>query len=102
MLNRTPPGEARKSFNGHGRLLPVELLGLAYEANGRRVIDSLDLTIEEPGITVIMGPNGAGKSVLLRLVHGLIAPTAGEVLWAGKRMNRQLARRQALVFPKPV
>jgi tungstate transport system ATP-binding protein len=83
-------------------LLPLELRGLAYEANGKRVIDGLDLTIEEPGITVIMGPNGAGKSVLLRLTHGLIAPTAGEVLWGGRLLDRELARRQAMVFQKPV
>jgi tungstate transport system ATP-binding protein len=66
------------------------------------VIDSLDLTIKTRGITAIMGPNGAGKSVLLRLMHGLIAPTSGEILWAGKRMGREIARRQAMVFQKPV
>ena len=49
-----------------------------------------------------MGPNGAGKSVLLRLMHGLIAPTAGEVLWGGRRLDRELARRQAMVFQRPV
>ena len=89
-------------LDGERRLLPLELRDLTYEANEKRVIDGLDLTIEEPGITVIMGPNGAGKSVLLRLMHGLIAPTAGEILWAGKRMNREIARRQAMVFQKPV
>jgi tungstate transport system ATP-binding protein len=90
------------SVNGQGPLLPLELRGLTYQANGKRVIDGLDLTVEEPGITVIMGPNGAGKSVLLRLMHGLIAPTGGEVLWGGKRLDRELAQRQAMVFQKPV
>ena len=88
--------------NGQGPLLPLELRRLSYETNGKRVIDGLDLTIEEPGFTVIMGPNGAGKSVLLRLMHGLIMPTGGEVLWGGKRLDRELARRQAMVFQKPV
>jgi len=90
------------SVTGQGPLLPLELRGLTYQANGKRVIDGLDLTVEEPGITVIMGPNGAGKSVLLRLMHGLIAPTGGEVLWGGKRLDRELAQRQAMVFQKPV
>jgi len=83
-------------------LLPLELRRLTYAANGKRVIDDLDLTIAERGITVIMGPNGAGKSVLLRLMHGLIAPTSGEILWGGHSMGREIARRQAMVFQKPV
>ncbi len=85
-----------------GALLPLELRRLTYEANGKRVIDGLDLKLDKPGITVIMGPNGAGKSVLLRLMHGLIAPTSGEILWAGRRMDRGVALRQAMVFQKPV
>ena len=82
--------------------LPVELKGLAYETGGKRVIDNIDVKVEAPGITVIMGPNGAGKSILLRLMHGLIAPTDGQILWAGRRMDRVLARRQAMVFQRPV
>jgi len=44
---------------------------------------------------VVLGPNGAGKSVLLRTLHGLIAPTAGTVSW-----SRPV--RQAMVFQRPV
>ena len=82
--------------------LPLELRNLAYETGGKRVIDGVDATIDTRGITAIMGPNGAGKSLLLRLMHGLIAPTQGEILWAGRRMDRELARRQAMVFQRPV
>jgi tungstate transport system ATP-binding protein len=35
-------------------------------------------------------------------MHGLIAPTSGDILWAGRRMDRDVARRQAMVFQKPV
>ena len=61
--------------------MPLELRRLSLETGGRRLIDSVDLKVQEPGITVILGPNGAGKSLLLRLVHGLIAPTEGVILW---------------------
>jgi tungstate transport system ATP-binding protein len=84
------------------RLLPIELRGLSFETSGRRLIDHVDIRIETPGISVIMGPNGAGKSLLLRLMHGLIAPTGGTVLWAGMPMNGEITRRQAMVFQKPV
>jgi tungstate transport system ATP-binding protein len=82
--------------------LPIHLEGLVYETGGKRVIDSIDLEIESRLITVIMGPNGAGKSVLLRLLHGLITPTAGKITWAGRPLDRVLARRQAMVFQRPV
>ena len=48
---------------------------------------------------LILGPNGAGKSVLLRLLHGLLRPSAGAVRWAGPRRGRA---RQAMVFQRPV
>jgi tungstate transport system ATP-binding protein len=79
-------------------ILPGRLDGLCFEAGGRRLIDSLTLVLEAGPRTVILGPNGAGKSLMLRLAHGLIAPSAGRVAW--QRPNA--ARRQALVFQRPV
>jgi len=83
-------------------VLPLELRRLSLETAGRRLIDSVDLKVEEPGITVVLGPNGAGKSLLLRLVHGLVAPTEGTILWGGRPMDDEIRRRQAMVFQKPV
>jgi tungstate transport system ATP-binding protein len=97
-----PPDLRKRTLNGAHTLLPLELRSLIYETGGKLVIDDVDVKIDEPGITVVMGPNGAGKSVLLRLMHGLIAPTGGEILWAGRRRDRAIARRQAMVFQKPV
>jgi tungstate transport system ATP-binding protein len=103
MLDPTLPLHGvRTAFADAHPPLPVELRALSYEVSGKQVIDRIDLKIETRGITAIMGPNGAGKSVLLRLMHGLIAPTGGEILWAGRRMDREISRRQAMVFQKPV
>ncbi len=55
--------------------------GLRYEAGGQALIDGVDLAVAAGRRTVVLGPNGAGKSLLLRLLHGLIAPTAGVVEW---------------------
>ncbi len=101
MLDSTSPLQA---LEGHlaSPPLPVELKELVYEAGSKRVINGIDLTIESRRISAIMGPNGAGKSVLLRLMHGLIAPTRGEILWAGRRVDRLMARRQAMVFQRPI
>lgn len=83
-------------------ILPLSVDGLVFEAGGRRLVDGIDLTLGADGITMLMGPNGAGKSLLLRLVHGLLAPTAGSISWGGRAPDSDVRRRQALVFQKPV
>ena len=95
------PGQAA-ARGGERPLLPLDVSGLVYEKRGQRIIDALDWRLSASGISVIMGPNGAGKSVLLRLVHGLLRPTAGTISWNGQAMSDDLRRRQGLVFQSPV
>lgn len=76
--------------------------GLSFEAGGKRLIDDLTVAIRPGRRSLIMGPNGAGKSVLLRLMHGLIAPTGGEVLFQGRPLDRAARHAQAMVFQRPV
>jgi tungstate transport system ATP-binding protein len=82
-------------------LLPLRIVDLCFEAGGRRIIDRISLEIGAGARTVILGPNGAGKSVLLRICHGLLAPTSGGVTWnLSQPANGR--RRQAMVFQRPV
>lgn len=76
--------------------------GLAFEGGGRRLIDRVDVEIAAGRRTVIMGANGAGKSLLLRLLHGLIAPVSGRILWQGRPLDAAARRVQAMVFQRPV
>jgi tungstate transport system ATP-binding protein len=85
-----------------GCLLPLELRNLSLTTGERRLIDRIDLKVQDRGITVILGPNGAGKSLLLRLMHGLLDPTEGAILWGNTPMDDEIRRRQAMVFQKPV
>jgi len=84
------------------RLLPLDVRGLTYEVRGTRLIDGVDLRLSAEGITVVMGPNGAGKSLLLRLLHGLLTPTAGDIRWNDAALDEATRTRQALVFQRPV
>jgi tungstate transport system ATP-binding protein len=89
------------AMRGPTSLLPLTLDRVCFVAGGRRIIDDVSLAIEAGSRTLILGPNGAGKSVLLRLCHGLLAPTAGRIAWsAPDRLGG--ARRQAMVFQRPV
>jgi len=76
--------------------------GLTYHAGGRKLLDGIDLDIQDGQFTVVMGPNGAGKSLFLRLLHGLIEPSAGSIHWGGKPQDDGVRRHQSLVFQRPV
>ena len=72
-----------------------------YSAGGERLLGPLDLEIAASGKTVILGPNGAGKSLLLRLAHGLLEPSSGQVRW-GAPGDAWSRTRQAMVFDRAV
>lgn len=84
------------------RGLSGQTRGLTYRVGTTNLVDEIDLDLPSSSLTVVMGPNGAGKSLLLRLMHGLLQPTAGEVLWGGKPLDDDLRKRQAMVFQRPV
>jgi len=52
-----------------------------------QVIAPVDLSLESGTIIALLGPSGSGKSTLLRILSGLAAPTAGEVLWHGEPLG---------------
>ena len=81
-------------------VLPLRAEGLRFEAGGLLILRGVDLVLEGGPPTAVIGPNGAGKSVLLRLLHGLLAPTGGAVRWA--LPGREARSRQAMVFQRPV
>ncbi|WP_249695333.1 ATP-binding cassette domain-containing protein [Stappia sp. WLB 29] len=80
----------------------LEAQGLRLEIGGKRLIDGIDIRIGQGRKTMIMGANGAGKSLLLRLLHGLIVPTAGRMTWRGGPLDKSARRAQAMVFQRPV
>ncbi|MEQ1518158.1 MAG: phosphate ABC transporter ATP-binding protein [Usitatibacteraceae bacterium] len=83
------------------QILPLVVEGLGFHAGEVQVLREVALSIEKGSRNIVMGPNGAGKSVLLRLLHGLLVPTAGTIDWAGN--DEATARRaQAMVFQRPV
>ena len=81
------------------RIFPLQVRGLGVRLGGHEALRGIDLDIDGRARLVVLGANGAGKSVLLRTLHGLIAPTAGEIRWAGAAAR---PTSQAMVFQRPV
>ena len=83
------------------RILPLALRDVCFSAGGRAIIDRVSVELAAGPSTIILGANGAGKSVLMRLMHGLLQPTSGEIVW-NARGEERLRRMQAMVFQRPV
>ncbi|WP_395763751.1 cytochrome c biogenesis heme-transporting ATPase CcmA [Stutzerimonas balearica] len=67
----------------------LEAVALACERDWRLLFERLDLRLDRGDMLQIAGPNGSGKTSLLRLLCGLMQPTAGEVLLKGAPLQAQ-------------
>ena len=50
-------------------------------------VDGLDLTVATGEVFGLLGPNGAGKTTTIRMLTMLARPTAGTILYDGKRLD---------------
>jgi ABC-2 type transport system ATP-binding protein len=78
------PGATGRTFGGMPDRADPPAGGLAVQASGltkrfgdRVVVDRLDLAIPAGSVSGFVGPNGAGKTTTIRMLLGLIRPTAG-------------------------
>lgn len=62
----------------------VELRGVSFAYNGLVVLEGVNLAIWPGEWVLVVGPNGGGKTTLLKLILGLLEPTAGEVRLFGQ------------------
>ncbi len=63
---------------------PVEVRGLVKRYGDLTAVDDVDLTVRAGDVFGYLGPNGAGKTTSLRMMLGLIRPTAGSVRLFGR------------------
>jgi ABC-2 type transport system ATP-binding protein len=69
---------------------PIELSGLTKAFGAVRAVDNVNASIAAGKVTAFLGPNGAGKTTTLRMLLGLVAPTAGTATFAGQRYDELL------------
>jgi iron complex transport system ATP-binding protein len=63
----------------------IEIRNLCYEyTKERKILEDINLSIEAGTISVILGLNGSGKTTLIKMLAGLIEPTAGNIIIDGK------------------
>ena len=80
-------------------MLKVDHLGKSYGEGDDAVeaVGDLDFEVAEKEFVCIVGPSGCGKTTLLKCMSGLLAPSRGEVLLDGERVDGP-PEKMALVF----
>lgn len=81
-------------------LFPLVVDDLDFLVGGEVLLSGLSFELGGEGCTAVLGPNGSGKTLLLRLCHGMLAPTFGSVRW-GDATPAEALSSQAMVFQLP-
>lgn len=77
----------------------IEANGLTKDFGSFRAVNDVSFTVEAGEIFGLLGPNGAGKTTTLRMLSGLLSPTAGEATINGFSMQReQMKARRSMGF----
>ena len=63
--------------------------GLSLSLGGRAIVRNVDMTVPDGGVYGFLGPNGAGKSTIMRLIVGLLRPSAGTVSLFGENLAQR-------------
>jgi branched-chain amino acid transport system ATP-binding protein len=75
----------------------LELDGVSLSFGGLRVLDGLDLHVDEGEIVSVIGPNGAGKTTLFNVITGIYKPDEGDIKLDGESLvglsSHVIARR---------
>jgi ABC-2 type transport system ATP-binding protein len=82
-------------------MLAIETRGLTRLFEGKAAVDGLDLEVPEGAFYGFLGPNGAGKSTTMRMLTGLLAPSAGSALVLGRDLARDGTAVKRLVGSVP-
>lgn len=73
--------------------MTIEIVGLSkiYQSRGKiiQAVDNLSLSVGSSTVLSFLGPNGAGKTTTIKMICGLITPTAGRICLNGFDLARQ-------------
>ena len=87
---------------GGGAAAPaVEVQGLTKDFDQKRAVDGLNLVVREGEFFGFLGPNGAGKSTTIKMLCGLMRPTAGTALIQGVDVEEDALRVKSLIGVLP-
>ena len=85
----------------------LELKNICFSRDNKKILDNINLILEDNKFISITGPNGSGKSTLAKIIIGIEKPDSGEIIFNGKDItNMSISERANLglgyAFQTPV
>ena len=75
----------------------IEMVGVAHSYGQKQVLSGIELKIPYGSIYGLLGPSGGGKTTIVKIISGILAASAGEVLVLGQKVP-QLALMQEIGY----
>lgn len=76
----------------------LEIVDIHKHFQRLRAVDGIRLSISKGICFGLLGPNGAGKTTLIEIIEDIIAPTAGTILYKGKRRAAPFRQEVGIMF----
>lgn len=85
----------------------IELKNISFIKDNKKILDNINLKLDDTKFYALTGPNGSGKSTLAKIIMGLIEPTSGSILNNGEDItNKNITERAnmgiSFAFQQPV
>ncbi|MER2010360.1 MAG: ABC transporter ATP-binding protein, partial [Psychrobacillus sp.] len=65
----------------------LEVINAGIQFGGLKAVQNLNMVLNEGELVGLIGPNGAGKTTSFNLLTGVYAPTTGDIMFNGERIN---------------
>ena len=65
----------------------LDLKNICFTRDGKKILDNIDLKLDDNKFVVITGPNGSGKSTLAKIIMGIEKQDKGQVLFKGQDIS---------------
>ncbi|MGH6927162.1 MAG: ATP-binding cassette domain-containing protein, partial [Dongiaceae bacterium] len=85
-LNPLRPGDTGPAANVAAQMVEVRGIDKVYQG-GVEALRGVNLAFPHGKLTSLLGPSGCGKTTLLKIIAGLLEPSAGEVFVGGRRVS---------------
>jgi len=86
-----------EELQNEGNELALKTVDLNKFYGGKKIIDSLNLSIKRGSIYALIGKNGAGKTTIMRLIFGLASPSSGSIQFLDESISKDRKKMSGVI-----